>query len=71
MQATIRRDGRANMPASEHARFVAYHEEGDLLPPDRPGEAIALMALYAPAEWSGQFIQWDEDRVQRLGQTPR
>lgn len=71
MQATIRREGRANMPAGEHARFVGYYDDGKLLPPERPGAAIALLALYAPAGWSGQFIAWDEERVQRLAEEYR
>lgn len=71
MQATIRREGRTNMLAAEHARFVGYYEDGELLPPERPGEAIALLALYAPAGWSGQFIAWDEKRVSRLAEKHR
>jgi NAD(P)-dependent dehydrogenase (short-subunit alcohol dehydrogenase family) len=66
MQAVIRRQGEKGMPAEEHARFVRYHEEGALLPPEAPARALAVLALHAPSAWSGEFIQWDEDRVQKL-----
>jgi NAD(P)-dependent dehydrogenase (short-subunit alcohol dehydrogenase family) len=66
MQATIRAKGSQGMPAEEYARFVRYYQEGDLLPPELPGCALAVVALYAPHEWSGEFIAWDEERVQSL-----
>jgi hypothetical protein len=27
---------------------------------------LALMALYAPAGWSGEFLSWDEEKVQQM-----
>lgn len=66
MQETIRQEGREGMPAESHRRFVAYHEEGELLPPEVPGRVLALLALYAPAEWSGEFVSWDDEPVQAL-----
>lgn len=66
MQALIRQDGKTGMPDDVHKRFVQYHDRGELLPPEKPGRAMAVLALYAPHEWSGEYIQWDEDRVQRL-----
>jgi hypothetical protein len=66
MQATIRREGERGMPAADHARFVGYHEEGALLPAERPGRTLAVLALYAPREWSGEFLAWDEERVVAL-----
>jgi NAD(P)-dependent dehydrogenase (short-subunit alcohol dehydrogenase family) len=73
MQREIREEGRQGMPAEEHARFIDYYEEGDLLPAEEPGRALALLALYAPPEWSGEFLGWDDPRVQRLdrGRTER
>lgn len=68
MQAQIREEGRNGMPESEHARFVNYHEQGELLPPHLPGRALAVLALYAPHEWSGEFLSWDDDKVQALVQ---
>jgi NAD(P)-dependent dehydrogenase (short-subunit alcohol dehydrogenase family) len=66
MQATIRARGSQGMPAEEYARFIDYYEEGELLPPELPGCALAVLALYAPHEWSGEFIAWNEERVQSL-----
>jgi NAD(P)-dependent dehydrogenase (short-subunit alcohol dehydrogenase family) len=66
MQAVIRERGAAGMVAADHARFVRYHETGELLPPERPGRALAALALFAPAEWGGEFMRWDDERVQQL-----
>jgi NAD(P)-dependent dehydrogenase (short-subunit alcohol dehydrogenase family) len=66
MQAVIRRQGERGMPPEEHARFVSYHQEGSLLPPELPARSLAFLALHAPKAWSGEFIQWDEDRVKSL-----
>ncbi|MCA9971403.1 MAG: SDR family NAD(P)-dependent oxidoreductase [Anaerolineales bacterium] len=66
MQAEIRRKGAAGMPTNDHAYFVSLHHEGKLLPPDEPGRALAFLALHAPRSWSGEFVQWDDHRVQQL-----
>jgi len=68
MQAVIRRDGAGGMPASAHARFLQYHAQGELLPPERPGLALAVLALHAPPEWSGDFLAWNDAQVQALVQ---
>jgi NAD(P)-dependent dehydrogenase (short-subunit alcohol dehydrogenase family) len=66
MQAAIRDTGGQGMPEEEYGRFVRYYEQGELLPPEVPGCALAVLALFAPHEWSGEFIAWDEERVQSL-----
>jgi len=66
MQAAIRSEGAAGMPREEYERFVAYHREGELLPPAVPGCALAVLAFYAPPSWSGAFLSWDEGQVQSL-----
>jgi NAD(P)-dependent dehydrogenase (short-subunit alcohol dehydrogenase family) len=66
MQAEIRDEGAAGMPAESYRRFVRYHEEGELLPPEVPGRALAALALSAPHAWSGDFVSWDEARVSAL-----
>jgi NAD(P)-dependent dehydrogenase (short-subunit alcohol dehydrogenase family) len=66
MQAMIRREGQKGMPVSTYKRFVAFHEQGKLLPAEEPGRATARLALFAPREWSGEFIAWNEERVQNL-----
>jgi NAD(P)-dependent dehydrogenase (short-subunit alcohol dehydrogenase family) len=66
MQSTIRSEGEAGMPEQTYDRYVRLHQEGALLSPELPGRALAVLALHAPHEWSGEFIAWDEDRVQAL-----
>lgn len=66
MQRTIREKGQDGMPADSHQKFVRYHEQQELLPPEVPGRALAALALEAPQEWSGEFLQWNEERVQTL-----
>jgi NAD(P)-dependent dehydrogenase (short-subunit alcohol dehydrogenase family) len=66
MQAAIRKEGAAGMPADSYRRFVQYHEEGELLPPEVPGRALAVLALSAPHPWSGDFVSWEEPRVAAL-----
>lgn len=66
MQATIRDKGAGVLPEEVHQRYVRYHEEGVLLPPEKPANSLAHLALFAPHAWSGQFIQWDEPRLLTL-----
>lgn len=71
MQETIREKGKVGMPEPVYKKFVDLYEQGKLLAPGLPGKAAAILALYAPHEWSGQFIQWDEERVNQLAITNR
>jgi len=66
MQALIRKGGQEGMREQSHQRFIERYEKGELLPPEKPGRALALLGLFAPNSWSGEFIQWDEERVQLL-----
>jgi NAD(P)-dependent dehydrogenase (short-subunit alcohol dehydrogenase family) len=66
MQAVIRHEGAESMLDEEHARFVREHEEGILLPPEVPACALAVLALYAPPEWSGTFLPWNHEDLQSL-----
>lgn len=66
MQRTIREEGASGMPAEEHRRFLEYQRDDELLAPEIPGRALAALALAAPREWSGEFIRWNEERVQAL-----
>jgi NAD(P)-dependent dehydrogenase (short-subunit alcohol dehydrogenase family) len=68
MQTEIREEGREGMSPEEYRRFVMAFEEGRLLQPEVPGEALACLALYASPEWSGEFISWDDPRLQALVQ---
>ena len=66
MQVVIRETGAGGMPPEEHARFLRYHRDGELIPPDVVGRATAVLALHAPGEWSGSFLRWNDDQVQAL-----
>ncbi|MEL6268279.1 MAG: SDR family oxidoreductase [Chloroflexota bacterium] len=68
MQQQIRDEGKDVMPEVLYNRFTQFHEEGDLLPPEKPGFAAAVLALHAPPDWSGQFMSWDDEYVRRLAE---
>jgi NAD(P)-dependent dehydrogenase (short-subunit alcohol dehydrogenase family) len=66
MQAAIRAKGEAHMAQSNYEWLFNLHENGKLLPPAAPARAIACLALYAPHEWSGEVLAWDDGRLQQL-----
>jgi NAD(P)-dependent dehydrogenase (short-subunit alcohol dehydrogenase family) len=66
MQATIRDKGKSHMAEENYKWLYGLYEQGKLLPPDQPGLATACLALYAPQDWSGEILQWDERRVREL-----
>lgn len=66
MQGVIREAGAQAMTPDAHQRFVNHHKDGDLLSPEAAGRVLAALALYAPHEWSGQFVTWDAASVQEL-----
>ncbi len=66
MQGVLRERGADSMQRADHQKFLDYHADGKLLPPEVPGRALAVLALYAPPSWSGAFLQWDEEKVQAL-----
>ncbi len=61
MQADIRVHGAQGMPEEWHQRFIRYHQEGRLQPPEKIGQMVALLALHAPHEWSGRFLAYYEE----------
>ncbi len=66
MQEIIREKGKSRMPETIHQKFINIYTQGKLLAPELPGRAIANLALHAPHEWSGEFIQWDDEKVRML-----
>lgn len=66
MQATIREVGAQGMPEEVHARFLRYHAEGELLPPEVPACSLVTLALFAPHEWSGASLRWNDEEVLSL-----
>lgn len=65
-QATIREKGRGRMAESNYQWLKNLYEQGQLLPPEKPGKAAACLALYAPQAWSGEILMWDDKRVRKL-----
>jgi NAD(P)-dependent dehydrogenase (short-subunit alcohol dehydrogenase family) len=66
MQAHIRREGADSMPDEIYARFVGLYEQQELLPPEVPACALAVLAFHAPHDWSGGFLPWNHKEVQSL-----
>jgi NAD(P)-dependent dehydrogenase (short-subunit alcohol dehydrogenase family) len=66
MQAQIREKGRDRMAENSYQWLSGLHAQGKLLPVESPGKAIACLALFAPPDWSGQLLQWDDPQVQSL-----
>jgi NAD(P)-dependent dehydrogenase (short-subunit alcohol dehydrogenase family) len=71
MQAAIREKGKSRMAEENYRWLNQMYEQGRLLPPEAPGRAIACLALFAPHEWSGEVVRWDDARVQELVQAYR
>lgn len=68
MQKTIRERGRSQMAERNYNLLFSRYDQGQLLPPEKPGLSVACLALYAPREWSGEVLSWDEERVLQLVQ---
>lgn len=66
MQTYLRREGAKGMASEQYQNHLRLHAQGELLPPEKPGLSIVLLALNAPHSWSGEFIQWDDPRIQSL-----
>jgi len=66
MQRQIREQGKNTMPSQLYERFESLHTTGKLLDPDLPGFSAAVLALQAPPDWSGEFMDWDNEHVRRL-----
>ncbi len=63
MQADIRSHGTGVMTADKMAYFDTLHREGRLEPPWMPARSAAWLALAAPSEWSGRFLEYDDPAI--------
>lgn len=63
MQELIRSSGPGVMSPEKTAYFAQLKSDRRLEPPAIPARSIAWMALFAPKEWSGEFIEYDDPRV--------
>lgn len=65
MQAEIRKKGRVPPFESIHDFFIEQYEQGRLLTPEQSALAAVTLASSAPHEWTGEFIEYDEERMQK------
>ena len=65
MQAALRNKADNAMPVDQIAYYRQLKERGELEPPEIPARTIAWLALYAPREFSGQFLDYDDPRINR------
>ena len=63
MQDIIRQKGQGVMSAEQLAYYQNLKKEGQLEKPEVPGRAIAWLALHAPGEFSGEFLDYDDPRI--------
>jgi NAD(P)-dependent dehydrogenase (short-subunit alcohol dehydrogenase family) len=63
MQQLIRREGPLAMDPEKAAYFRQLKEEGRLEPPWVPARSAAWLALHAPRDLSGRFVEYDDPRI--------
>ena len=63
MQARIRQEGPRHMASDKIDLFQRLKKENNLLPPEIPGRSIAWLALKAPKQWSGLFLNHDQEEI--------
>jgi len=60
MQRELREIHHKTMAEKDARKFADLKTTGTLLKPEQPGHVIARVALAAPKELSGRFINWSE-----------
>jgi len=65
MQAVLRNETDNAMPVDRIAYYRQLKERGELEPPEIPARAIAWLALFAPPDYSGKFLDYDDSRISR------
>jgi len=63
MQTFLRENAPLVMPKDLADYYQKIKVEGVLEPPDVPGKSIAWLALNAPHEWSGRFLNYDDPEI--------
>ena len=63
MQTYIREEGRRTMPSDQADYYRQLKDRGELEPAIIPARTIAWPALYAPREFSGRFLDYDDPRI--------
>jgi NAD(P)-dependent dehydrogenase (short-subunit alcohol dehydrogenase family) len=65
MQDYIRQEGPKAMPADQVAYYQQLKDHGKLEPPEVPARSVAWLALHAPRDFSGQFLDYDDPHISR------
>jgi len=65
MQGYIREGGRNTMSVEQIEYYQNLKNNGALEPPEVPARSIAWLALFAPREFSGRFLDYDDPSVSR------
>jgi NAD(P)-dependent dehydrogenase (short-subunit alcohol dehydrogenase family) len=63
MQTFLRDQGSRSMPAELATYYRQIKERGQLEPPEIPARSIVWLALHAPKEFSGKFLDYDDPRI--------
>ena len=63
MQTFIRDEGPRAMPSEQADYYRQLKDRGELEPAEIPARTLAWLALYAPREFSGRFLDYDDDRI--------
>ncbi|ODO11113.1 hypothetical protein I350_01715 [Cryptococcus amylolentus CBS 6273] len=66
MQLFLRTHGPGEMSDTDMAKFQGAYEKGELLAPEQPGSVLAGLAVKGPAELSGEYINWADERLKHL-----
>lgn len=62
MQAVIRQEGKGRMAEANYQRLYDLYRQGKLIPPATSARLIACLALQSPHAWSGETLQWDDEK---------
>ena len=63
MQELLRSLDDGVMDADELVKFTSAYENGKLLKPEQPGSIIAGLALDGPKDLSGEYLNWEDERL--------
>jgi NAD(P)-dependent dehydrogenase (short-subunit alcohol dehydrogenase family) len=63
MQTKLRETAPAVMPKDLADYYQELKMGGNLEPPEVPGRSIAWLALHAPPDWSGRFLNYDDPDI--------
>lgn len=65
MQELLRQKGPQKMLPEHAAYYEDLKSDGRLEPPHVPARSIAWLALHAPHQWSGAFMNYDDPQISK------